>query len=136
MQKKNNLNSKNLWYRIIRSRFLLPLLLVALIFVGISLGKEILRKYRIDNEIKNLEADIQELEHRNQELSNLLDYLQTDSYKEIQAREQLGLQKEGETAITIQSDLETPPEIASFEVEVREEIPNPLRWWNYFFDNS
>ncbi|EKE13972.1 MAG: hypothetical protein ACD_12C00726G0003, partial [uncultured bacterium] len=74
-------------------------------------------------------------EHRNQELNNLINYLQTDAYKEIQARKQLGLQKEGEVAISIQSDL-TKPEISpenSDDDNMTEIKSNPRKWWDYFF---
>ena len=128
-------DDEGFWWKLAKSRYLLPVLLIGLVLVGISLGKEIMRKYQVDQEISSLETSIADLEHRNQELNNLINYLQTDAYKEIQARKQLGLQKEGEVAISIQSDL-TKPEISpenSDDDNMTEIKSNPRKWWDYFF---
>ncbi|EKD46156.1 MAG: hypothetical protein ACD_68C00127G0001, partial [uncultured bacterium] len=69
---KNNEEDEGFWWKLAKSRFLLPVLLIGLVLVGISLSKEIMRKYQVDKEISNLETSIAELEHRNQELNNLI----------------------------------------------------------------
>ncbi|NQU99489.1 MAG: septum formation initiator family protein, partial [Parcubacteria group bacterium] len=73
--------------------------MVVLVFVSIALGKEVYRRHQINQEIDAVKQDIEELERKNHEMQALVDYLNTDSFKEIQARQSLGLQKEGEVAV-------------------------------------
>jgi cell division protein FtsB len=108
---------------------------IILIFVSIALGKEIYRRYQINQEIKKVKEEIEDLEKKNRELQALIDYLNTDSFKEIQARQNLGLQKEGEQAVAIEPGLFTPSEKneATFESNNTKESSNARKWWDYFF---
>lgn len=111
---------------------------VILIFVAIALGKEIYRRYQINQEIKGVKDEIERLEKRNRELQALVDYLNSDSYKEIQARQNLGLQKPDEQAVAVQP---APPnlDIAAQTASAKEEkknLSNPEKWWNYFFETN
>lgn len=127
-------HKKGLWEKIKSSRLIIMIGFILIIVVSFSLSKEISRKYRINREIKEIEDEVAKLEEKNQELTSLIEYLKTDSFKEIQARQQLGLQKEGEVAVSIKS---APSEIS--EKQVNQElgnqifISNPRKWWNYFF---
>ncbi|MEW6407835.1 MAG: septum formation initiator family protein [Patescibacteria group bacterium] len=107
---------------------------IILIFVALALSKEIYRRYQINQEIKSIQEEIERLEKRNQELQALVDYLNSDSYKEIQARQNLGLQKPGEQAIAVQP---APPnldvELQASNREEEKNLTNPEKWWNYFF---
>lgn len=107
---------------------------VILIFVALALSKEIYRRYQINQEIKSIKEEIERLEKRNQELQALVDYLNSDSYKEIQARQNLGLQKPGEQAVAVQP---APPnldvEAQTLNHEEEKNLLNPQKWWNYFF---
>jgi cell division protein FtsB len=110
--------------------------MVVLIFVSIALGKEIYRRYQINQEINVVKQEIEELERKNHEMQALVDYLNTDSFKEIQARQNLGLQKEGEVAVAVEPGLPADDEDLSstFESsENTEEISNGKKWWKYFF---
>lgn len=112
-------------------RFLLIGSLIFLIFISIGLSKEISRRYQINKEIEKIKKEIEDLEKKNQELSSMIDYLSTESFKEMQARKELGFQKPGETAISIQSKEEKGEEVKKEEPE--KELSNPKKWWNYFF---
>lgn len=108
---------------------------IILIFVALALGKEIYRRYQINQEIESVKNEIERLEKRNQELQALVDYLNSDSYKEIQARQNLGLQKPGEQAVAVQpappnEDIALTPDATE---EERANLSNPEKWWNYFF---
>lgn len=108
---------------------------IVLVFASIGLGKEIYRRYQINQEIKKVKEEIERLEKRNKELQALVDYLNTDSYKEIQARQNLGLVKEGEVAVAIEpAPSNSDQKKATYEVENQENISNPRSWWNYFFE--
>lgn len=116
-------------------KFLTIIGFIALVFVSIALGKEIYRRYQINQEIKKAKDEIEDLEKKNRELQALIDYLNTDSFKEIQARQNLGLQKEGETAVAIEPGIFASSEKneTTFESNNVEESSNLRRWWNYFF---
>lgn len=129
-------------------------------FVGFS--KELIRRYRINKDIRQAREQIADLEKHNNDLSYLVDYLQTDSFKEIQARQNLGLQKPGETAVLLDessptgngtgatvafgdpaadvSGVDGSSPSASIAADVSQAAApapsvagNILAWWRYFF---
>src|SRR3989338_10537413 len=69
--------------------------LVLVVLMGYLLSKELNRRYRISREIEGLEQEIARFDNQNEELSRLVDYLQTPEYQERQGRPPLNLQKTG-----------------------------------------
>lgn len=118
------------------------IVLVGLIFLGLvsfALSKELMRKHRVNQEIEEVKKEITSLEKKNKELAALIEYLNTDSYKEIQARQNLNLQKEGETAVAVmpvERSLEEASGTEKFDIPVDEESSNVKKWWNYFFNKK
>ena len=124
--------------RLLRSKLVIILELVILVGLSIALGKEVLHKYQVQGEIRELETKISELEHRNVEIGSLINYLESDEYKEEQARLKLGLQKPGESVITVlgaSTESETiSTESLAYNIYVSDDTKtNPQRWWDYFF---
>ena len=119
--------------KVLSVRLLIIIGFVLLIVFSVSLAKEMYHKYQINKEIKEVQAEINSLEEKNEELKDLIEYLNTNSFKEIQARQQLGLQKEGEQAIAIQSAPEEEAMIVEQEEEPTVDKSNTERWWSYFF---
>ncbi len=113
--------------------------IIVLILVSIALGKEIYRRYQINQEIKTVKSEIETLQKKNKELQVLVDYLNSDSYKEIQARQNLGLQKPGEQAVAIEAAPATEGAASTdtskvvTAVDPAHELSNPEKWWKYFF---
>jgi len=107
--------------------FLAILVLIFVILVNIS--KIYLKNYQIKREIKKLEKQISVLEKREFELKNLINYLNSETFLEEEARIKFGLGKEGESLVIIKGD----------EGEEREKEgtakrkSNPFLWWDYFF---
>lgn len=136
---KKNKKSKNPFKFLTSSRLVLLVGIVLLILVSIALGKELIRKHEVNQEIEKVQSEIDRLERKNKELSSLTEYLNTEEFKEIQARQNLNLQKEGETAVAI-----TVPPTPNNDEGVIEEEPvivesksNIQKWWEYFFyDNE
>lgn len=122
--------------KVLSLRLLIFVGLILMVFFSISLGKEMYRKYQINKEITAVQEEINSLEQENQEMRDLIEYLNTNSFKEIQARQQLGLQKEGEQAIAIQSAPEEIQNVAGEEEAIEEEQTNTMKWWSYFFGNQ
>lgn len=108
---------------------------IALIIVfamGSALVRELYREYKIKREINSLKAEIESMQKDNYELSQFLDYYQTDQYKEAEARRRLNLKAEGEKVVMIdnaQGNYEETQKTA----QQADSIPNYRKWWNYFF---
>lgn len=117
-----------------QSRHLVLLLaLPFLVYFAFVTGQKALSTYHLYQETERLRQDIQQLEAKNKALEAQKGYLQSDTYVEQVAREELNLIKKGEMAIIVLS----PPSPASPnpaqkppEKDVR---PNWQRWWDYLF---
>jgi cell division protein FtsB len=114
--------------------FISCVIILAAVWVGISLAREILRNRTIDMEIKRIEAEAQSLEVKNLEVLNLVQQFEDTDFLEKEARLKLGLQKEGEKVVVINKSGQ------GAEIGVSDNswlyISNPARWWNYFFKNK
>jgi len=116
------------------SKTVLIIGLVILVFLSIALGKELLRRYEINQEISGLEEEIAQLEQKNLDLDDLMVYFDTNSFTEKEARQKLGLQKEGETMVIIGENLNSNQEIVvETSQSTAAQSANPEKWWNYFF---
>lgn len=104
-------------------------LLAAIIF---PLYKNMTNRYRIDDEIKGLQAEIDALETGNKDLKKLLSYLQSDQFAEREARLNFGMKKEGESVVVIkEEDMPSPSGIS--DDRSLDKTPNPLKWMKYFW---
>lgn len=133
--------------RLIRWRFLIVVNLFVVAFLGMSLGREVVRSRSITAEITTLQNEAESLVTRNIEISELKTAMQTESYIEREARLKLGLQKPGETVVVIQDDSNgentlsgtDPTDPLGYmleEVDVDSAVANPTKWWYYFFDKN
>lgn len=114
--------------------FFLAVMLVIVIF-GPALGSEFYRNYQIEKEIESLKNEIDTLDKNNYQLSKLVEYYNTDQFKEREARKRLNLKKEGESLVIIKQrgvDLKKTSEME--EKANVENLPNYKKWWNYFFE--
>lgn len=109
-------------------------IVLAVIWVGVSLAKEILRNHTIDAEIKKIEAEAKALEVKNFEVLSLVKQFEDADFLEKEARLKLGLQKEGEKVVVIDKSEQVSDSGA--EAVGWRDIPNPARWRNYFFKNK
>jgi cell division protein FtsB len=135
----------NLKTKFLSSRVFIIIGICFVVFIGFSLGKETYRNYQIEKEIQALEEEISGLEKNNDDLTHLIEYFKTESYQEKEARQKLGLQKEGEKVVLITDEnIETEElETGSAENSVqefnqseeiqKEEVSNPQKWWNFIF---
>ena len=94
------------------------------------LARETYKKNQIDNEITRLEAQIAEVEGKNKDITELINYYKTPEYRERQARSILNLQKEGEFAVALPQAKDTA-EITG--EEITDGRSNIRKWWDYFF---
>lgn len=127
------IKSNNFFYRLISSqRFLAIIGLIFLLLIIFPLARTYTQKRMIENEIDGVKKEISDFEKSNQELRDMITYLQSDQSLEEQARLNLNLKKPGEKVIVIEE-----PKLASssdYEKSTTADETNLAKWWRYFFD--
>jgi len=115
---------------LIFSKFFLIVFVVLFVVVLFALAKGTIKSHKVNGEIADLENDIKRLENENQEFTQLIDYLETDSYIEQEAKITMGYKKEGENLVIIPSEEFNTADKQTEEVDNKS---NPAKWWAYFF---
>ena len=118
---------------------ILPMTLGSLLLFGVILyllfvvGKTVFNNYHSNQEILVQEMKLVELEEEIRYLENQINYYQTYSFKEKEAREKLGYKAPGEQVMALPIDTieEKSADSAYRDQQVKE--PNPRLWWKYFF---
>lgn len=116
------------------------LVLVAFVVLGYicyRLFNETYKQNQINVEIAHLQSEIDRLNQDNDDLNELISYLQTDEFKEKEAKDKLNLIKEGEQLVLIKEKeaLKTmqPEEPVRKEAQILIDRPNYYWWWHYYF---
>lgn len=121
------------WGRFYNSNVFIILLSIFLVFSLFKVGKELVKRHTINQEISDLNKQLTAVSQEKDKLKDLISYLETDKYVEEQARSQLNLSKPGEKRI----DLTTDQENQVTEVKNEEEdLANWHKWFNYFFASN
>ncbi|MBA3046869.1 septum formation initiator family protein [Patescibacteria group bacterium] len=138
-----NRNNKNSGGKILFNQKILALAgVVVIILISVPLAKNISQRYRIDQEIKEMEREIAELESKNNGLSEAIRYLESNQFIEEQARLRLGLKKQGEEVAVIKENKEAgllmneaggSGDIGDLN-NSNELNSNPRKWRRYFFE--
>jgi cell division protein FtsB len=121
---------------ILRSRWFLFLSIVIILYFFWALGKMAWQNYQVNQQIKNLESEVAQIENDNQKLSDLIAYFQTETFKEQEAREKLGLVMPGEKVLVFPgNDKNTENGIVETVTKQNNEVsePNYKKWWSFFF---
>ena len=113
----------------ISSRLAIITLIVLLIFLADLKYKQWKNQQEIEKQKSNLLAQADTLQKKNNELNQSLQYLNSPSFKERVAREQLNLKKDGEVVYSFGDAPDQTMEKSKQETK----IPNPQKWWDYFF---
>ena len=140
-------DKQNLLTRILFNQKTLALVgLAVIILISFPLAKNISQRYKISQEIKELESEINNLENQNTNLKEFIGYLESDQFVEERARLNLGLKKEGEEVAVISGEAakiqnngnkEEGATTGIFGIEKEEPAKpagNPRKWWRYFFN--
>lgn len=133
-KKKNNI--KLIFFNQI-TFFVIGFILLAVI--AYPLSKKLFKKYQLNKEVAELNEEIKKMESHNQDLKNLITYLDSKSFAEEEARLSLNLKKNGEEVVVIKKGNENNA-IKTEEIglggnkeESEKKETNPVRWWKYFF---
>lgn len=120
------------------ARLLVLIGLVVLGGLGAAITRDFFRKAKINKEISGLDQEISGLEKSNEELSGLIAYFNSDTFREREARAKLNVQKPGERVIEVKRAIPKSSKADSL-VAAPPKPPrswprnNPARWWYYFF---
>lgn len=134
----NSIFKRSFW----RSKILAFIVLIVIILISFPLAKKINQQRMLAKEIKELETEAERVSSKNQDLSGLLNYLQSDSFAEKEARLNLDLKKPGEKVVIIKDSTpgETPLKASSsvfnipgLDKQTAEIKSNPRKWLEYFF---
>lgn len=120
-------------YRLVTNQYFVAI--VGLIFLGLvifPLARTYSQRRLVEQEIATVQAQIDTYEARNEELSELLSYLQSEQSLEEQARISLNLKKPGEGVIVIEDKRAVAAEAA--QVVAESQRSNLEKWWRYFFN--
>lgn len=115
-----------------KARWIVLVNVVLFGLIGFGFVEEYLRNQDIEAEIARMQQENTQLEAERLSSLALIDTLSSAYFVEGEAR-QSGMGKAGEELIIVQ-DLSGTPE-ASPRV-LYSDIPNPLRWFYYFFDRE
>ncbi|MCL5794940.1 MAG: septum formation initiator family protein [Patescibacteria group bacterium] len=112
------------------------IILAVIVYILFSIGRSIWKNWQVNQKIKNYENSIKTLEEQNNYLKNQLVYMQTDVFKELEARSRLGLKKPDEKMILIPENASStktpaPKNNNSENGGSSENLPNPSKWWKY-----
>lgn len=109
------------------------LFIVVLVFLGVSLLRNISNVKSVNDRIEEKEKEVARVEKEQEDLQKRLEFTQSQEYMEEQLRNKLGLAKEGETVVIM-----PPPEvlkkIAPKYEEEKDVLPDPnwKRWLKLF----
>jgi len=117
------------------------------VFAGYRAYEESSRNKRISEEIRLLEEEASRVDQENRKLRDRIEYLQSDSFREQEAKRVLEYRKSGEKVVFIR---ERPTSSSAHSFGNREENasepfvfgvseerePNYQKWWNLFFDRK
>lgn len=121
----------------IRSRFVMTVGSILLLYVIVSTGQALWQNYQLNKEMVKLREKNAELKLTNAYLQNLIAYRKTDSFKDKEARSKLNFQKPGEVVLIIPDDnVERFSEgnaVMKNKQEKPRELTNPEKWWKYIF---
>lgn len=131
--------NKSLSKVILSSKILFLLALFILVFFSVNLVKEVVNKRDLQQDINKLQAEINSLENRNEELSGLIDYFNSMDFVETEARIKLNLKKPGESIIIVpeEENINNYQDGSSLNRQLIsqsvKDLSNPLKWRKYFF---
>lgn len=118
--------------KIISSKSFSYILFLMLLFILISLGREIVRQINIKKELNYLETHVSDLELENQKLLKQLEEIKTEYFAEKAARLKMGLMKPGERLIVVLPNEELKQNKEQ-EIKSKGIFTNLKLWWCCFF---
>jgi hypothetical protein len=100
----------------------------------ISLSRSVVDLWERRKIVKEEQERLTQLEKRHEELTEKLKMVQTPGFVEKEARERLGMAKEGDTIIIMDTNFTVQKErVGMISNESSGQLPYWKRWWQMFF---
>lgn len=104
------------------------------IFIIISLSRSVADLWQRRSIVEQERKRLSELEKKHTELTEKFETVQTPAFVEREARERLGMAKEGETIIILEdSSMPQDLKFVRSNNDTPEQLPYWKRWWQVFF---
>ncbi len=122
----------------IKQRLTTVVVMLLFLFLLISFLRVFFKDYELRHEIERLQTDVNKLEKRKIESLEILKKMQSDSYVEDRAREELQAVKSGESVLVVPglSVSSTASKALTLEAESVRVLSNREKWWYYFLGHE
>lgn len=109
--------------------------IISLVGIGliVSFSRDIYVLWQKGKEIGKAERELEKAKIKNEDFKKRLSYVQTDEFIEKEAREKLGLGKEGETVLILPENFAESLKKEEVEMVLPEDKANWERWRDLFF---
>jgi cell division protein FtsL len=124
--------NKGFWASLTSKVFLVTAA-AAVAAVGFGIVKSLVKRAEIEREIQALQNEISKNQLQAEKLSQLIEYLNTEEFREKEARLQLGLRKPGESVVVVPNTAEADEASISDLNKTSENLSNWQRWLKYLF---
>jgi len=105
------------------------------IYLLIVVGKTVISNYKDNQEIAAEQSKLVAERQRLKEMQYEINYFQTNSFKEKEARAKLGYKAPGESVLALPIDTDEEKSADSALADAKVKTPNYRLWWQYFFGN-
>lgn len=101
-------------------------------FISLGVARAYYQEYQLQAEIDRLEEEIRGVEQKRLASLDLLAYVLSPAFVEEKARLELNMKRPGERVVVVAGAQSASGGAGEGRAEIRQEIPNPLKWWYYF----
>lgn len=121
------------------ARFILIAEFIVAIYMVIALTTSEYNSYKIEQYIKEFEAENQALLEENNTLNDKYEYFTSPEYQEKIAKQNFGLVNPGEKVLIIPENSNMTAEeefqnnVSTERIRFYRDLPNAVKWWYYFF---
>ena len=115
------------------SKLTIVLLLILAVFFADLRYKQYQQQKAIGAEEESLTQQADALQKKNDDLNQSLSYLNSDSFKERVARQQLDLKKDGEVVYNFSTAANTTTTVPLAQANTKS---NTQKWWDYFTNST
>lgn len=110
--------------------------IILAIFISSSAVREAYRSRKIEKEVEELRQEAKRIQNENEQLTERIAYFETPEFQEKIAKEKLNLQKPDENVVVVRQSSKKEDVKTEQQIEIDgdlHDIPNYLKWWNFFF---
>jgi len=103
------------------------------LYLIVSFSSSIFDLYQKSKDIGKERLKVEALKIKNEELKKQLEYVKSQEFLEREAREKLGLVREGEVVVILPENFKETIGNDHPQTEKGKEVPNWGKWWKVFF---